>query len=263
MAGERGPRDPREASESQSQEDIMNGLDPVKAASRRVTRRTVVAGLVGATALAAGLRPAAADDREEALTLIEQSRLTLRSVLNDKGMQPFRQWIKKAKGVFIAPEVIRGAFLVGASGGSGVFVARPQGTEWAGPAFYTIGQASFGFQAGGDVSQLILLAMTDRGVNSLLETTVKLGGDVSVAAGPVGAGVTADTAALSADILSFSRSKGLYGGVSLTGAVVTVRDKLNDAFYGADVNPTDILITRKVSSPAARPLIAAVAAAAK
>jgi SH3 domain-containing YSC84-like protein 1 len=263
MAGERSLRVPQRRLIQNHREDIMQGLGASEAASRRVTRRTVVAGLVGATALAAGLRPARADDREEALELMDKSRLALRGVLNDKGMRPFPQWIKKAKGVFIAPEVIRGAFLVGASGGSGVFVARPGGAEWAGPAFYTIGQASFGFQAGGDVSQLILLVLTDRGVTSLLETTVKLGGDVSVAAGPVGAGVTADTAALSADILSFSRAKGLYGGVSLTGAVVTVRDKLNDAFYRADVSPTDILITRKASSPAAGPLIATVAAAAK
>jgi lipid-binding SYLF domain-containing protein len=231
--------------------------------SGRVTRRTVLTGLVGATVVAAGLRPAAADTQQEAADLAEKSRLALRSVLDDKGMRPFRDWIKKARGVFIAPDVFRGAFLVGASGGSGVFVARSQGAEWAGPAFYTIGQASFGFQAGADVSQLILLALTDRGVNALLETTVKLGGDVSVAAGPIGAGVTGDTAALSADIVSFSRAKGLYGGLSVTGAVVTVRDKLNDAFYGADVNPTDILITRKVSSPAARRLLAAVTAAAR
>jgi lipid-binding SYLF domain-containing protein len=235
-----------------------------RAGEYEVTRRAMVTGMVGAAAvLGAGLRPAAADNEDEAEALVEKSRLTLRSVLSDRGMRPFRDWVKKARGVFIAPQVVRGAFLVGASGGSGTFVARDQSNAWAGPAFYTIGQASFGFQAGADVSELILLAMTDRGVTSLLSNQVKLGSDVSVAAGPVGGGVAADTAGLSADILSFSRSKGLYGGISLTGAVVTVRNKLNSAFYGADVNPTDILITRKVSDPEARPLLAAVAAAAR
>ena len=242
---------------------MTEGLAASESSSRGVTRRTVVAGLVGAAALAGRPREAAANNREEALTLMEQSRLAFQSVLNDRGMQSFREWVRRAKGVFIAPQVIRGAFLVGASGGSGVFVARPQGAQWAGPAFYTIGQASFGFQAGGDVSQLILLALTDRGVTALLQTTVQLGGDVSVAAGPVGAGVTGATAALSADIVSFSRARGLFGGVSVTGAVITVRDRLNDAFYEADVTPTDILITRKVSSKDARPLLSAVAAAAK
>jgi lipid-binding SYLF domain-containing protein len=145
---------------------------------------------------------------------------------------------------------------------SGVFVARDQTNRWAGPAFYTIGQASFGFQAGGDVSELILLSLTERGVTALLETTVKLGGDVSVALGPVGAGVTGATAALSADLVSFSRAKGLYGGISVDGAVIAVRKKLDEAYYDGPVTPTDILITRKVSNPLAAPLLAAVRAAA-
>jgi lipid-binding SYLF domain-containing protein len=242
---------------------MTEGLGASGSASWGVTRRTVVVGLAGAVALASRPGTAAADNREEALTLMEQSRLAFQSVLNDRGMQGFRDWVRRARGVFIAPQVLRGAFLVGASGGSGVFVARPQRAEWAGPAFYTIGQASFGFQAGGDVSQLILLALTDRGVTALLQTTVQLGGDVSVAGGRVGAGVAGATAALSADIVSFSRARGLFGGLSVTGAVITVRDRLNDAFYAADVTPTDILITRKVSSKDARPLLAAVAAAAK
>jgi lipid-binding SYLF domain-containing protein len=100
--------------------------------------------------------------------------------------------------------------------------------------------------------------MTDRGVTSLLSTSAKLGVGASVAAGPVGIGASAATANLSADIISFSRAKGLYGGVSLSGAVVAVREGWNDAYYGKKVNPTGILIKHDVYNPQASGLISSV-----
>jgi len=101
--------------------------------------------------------------------------------------------------------------------------------------------------------------MTDRGVTTLLQSSVKLGADVGIAAGPFGAGAQAATANISADILAFSRSKGLYGGVSLDGAVVDVRDSLNKAYYGKPVTPTDILVKHTVSNSQADTLRASVA----
>ena len=100
---------------------------------------------------------------------------------------------------------------------------------------------------------------TLRGVSKLLSTTVKLGADVSIAAGPVGAGVRGKTAGLSADIVSFARSKGLYAGISFEGAVVATRDALNKAYYGKAVTPTDILVRREVSNPQAAGLVRSVA----
>ncbi len=104
--------------------------------------------------------------------------------------------------------------------------------------------------------------MTERGVSSLLSNSIKLGADVGIAAGPVGAGASASTVNLSADILSFSRSKGLYGGVSVDGAVVAIRGDWNEAYYGKPVTPTDTLIRREVTNPQAERLIRAVAKAA-
>jgi lipid-binding SYLF domain-containing protein len=101
--------------------------------------------------------------------------------------------------------------------------------------------------------------MSDRGVAALLATSTKLGADASIALGPVGAGASAATANLSADIVSFNRSKGVYGGVSVQGAIVGVREALNKAYYGKEVSPTDILIKRAVSNPQAAGLIQAVA----
>jgi lipid-binding SYLF domain-containing protein len=140
-----------------------------------------------------------------------------------------------------------------------VLLARDDTTKtWSGPAFYTIGSVSFGLQIGGEASEVVLLAMTERGVSAMLGSTVKLGADASVAVGPVGAGASAATAALSADILAFSRAKGLYGGISVDGAVIAVRSDWNRAYYGKDVEPADILVRRTVSTPHAAGLIAAV-----
>jgi lipid-binding SYLF domain-containing protein len=205
-------------------------------------------------------RPALADDAQDAQQLVEKARLTFDAFVADKQMEGMLALVKRAKGVLIYPQVLRAAFIFGASGGSGAFLARDEkANHWGGPAFYTIGEASFGLQAGGDAAEIILVALTDRGVAALLATSSKLGADASVALGPVGAGAAAATANLSADIVSFARSKGLYAGISVQGAVVATRGALNKAYYGRDVTPTDILIKRAVTNPHAASLIQAVA----
>ena len=217
---------------------------------RLVAAALIVAGLTALT------MPARADDAMDARQLVERAKLSFEGMIVAPEMDGLRDLIRGAKGVFIAPQVLRGAFIFGVSGGSGVFFARgEQPGQWNGPAFYTIGEVSFGFQAGADASEVALLAMTDRGVNALLSASVKLGADASVAAGPVGVGVRAATANISADIVSFSRSKGLYGGISVDGAVVAPRGGLNTAYFGKDVSTRDILIRGTASNPQAAPLV--------
>ena len=225
--------------------------------------------LVAAFGLAFGFQfssitPAFADNATDAKQLVEKSKMTFDKFVATKELDAFRDLLRKAKGVFISPQMLEGAFVFGISGGSGVLVARDPGTgRWNGPAFYTIGEVSFGLQAGGQTSEVVMLAMTDRGVNALLSPSVKLGADVGVAAGPVGAGASAATANISADILTFALSKGLYAGISLEGAVVAVRNEWNGAYYNKPgVTPTDILIRRNVSNPGSAKLIAAVSKAA-
>src|SRR5262245_14404033 len=218
-----------------------------------VLTRGVVA-VLAVLCVTAGAIPAYADDAADAKELVEKARLTMEKFSTDPAMGGFRDAVKRAKGVFISPQVLRGAFIIGVSGGSGVLLARGEkANKWGGPAFYTVGEASFGLQAGGDAQEVVLLAMTERGVTKLLSASTKLGTDASVAAGPVGAGVTAETAGLSADILSFALSKGVFLGVSLEGAIVGVRGSLNKAYFGKEVNPTDILIRQTVSNPHAAP----------
>jgi lipid-binding SYLF domain-containing protein len=191
--------------------------------------------------------------------------MTLEDFIHAPEMDAFRNLLKDAKGVFIAPQILKGAFVIGASGGNGVLMVREGKTgSWVGPAFYTIGEASFGFQAGAQASEVILLAMTDRGVTALLGNSVKLGADVGIAAGPVGMGAAASTANLSADMVSFARSQGLYGGIALDGAVVKVRNGFNKAYYGKKkVSPTDILVRKSVTSSRSGSLLEALSRAAK
>jgi lipid-binding SYLF domain-containing protein len=204
-----------------------------------------------------------ADDAMDARQLVEKAKITFDSFMIQKDLISLRDLLKKAKGVFIAPQVLRGAFIFGASGGSGVLLVRdPKAGQWNGPAFYTMGEASFGLQIGGEAAEILLLAMTDRGVTALLSHSVKLGADVGVAVGPVGAGADASTANLSADILTYAHSKGLYGGISVEGAVVAVRNGWNEAYYGKKVTPTDILIRRDTRNEHAAKLVQAVSKAA-
>jgi lipid-binding SYLF domain-containing protein len=176
---------------------------------------------------------------------------------------PLKSLLSRAKGVLIYPQVLKGAFIIGAAGGSGVMLAhQDKAPHWSGPAFYTMGEASFGLQIGGESMEVVLVALSEKGVSALLSTSVKLGGNVGVAAGPVGAGATAATQNLSADIVSYARSKGLYAGASLDGAVVDVRETLNEAYYGKKVAPTDILVKGTVKNAQANKLRAAVSKAA-
>lgn len=202
---------------------------------------------------------ALASDKTDAQAIVTKANITFNSFMTDKNFTEMRKLSRSAKGIFIAPQVLKGAFIWGASGGTGVLLVREEGGQFTHPAFYTIGSVSFGLQIGGQASEIILLAMTDRGVTTLLQNSVKLGADVGIAAGPFGAGAQAATANISADILSFSRSKGLYGGISLDGAIVDVRDSLNKAYYGKPVTPTDILVKKNVSNAHADKLRASVA----
>lgn len=218
--------------------------------------RGIVIGLLAMAFLMGGIRSAAADDRLEARQLVEKAQFTLENFLADENMGALRDMMKKAHGVFIIPQLLKGAFVIGASGGSGVFLVRDEkGGSWSEPAFYTLGGVSFGLQAGGEAAEVVLLAMSERGVSAMLKSTFKLGADASIAVGPVGAGVGGATAALSADIVAFTRAKGLYGGIALDGSVVAVRDDWNNAYYGKSVTPEDILVRRQVRNPESTRLI--------
>ena len=206
----------------------------------------------------------AIDDREPQ-DLIDRARMTLDTFVADPNMTWFRDHIGDAKGLFIVPQYLNGAFFLGAAGGSGIFIARDEKTgAWSEPAFFILGAGSFGFQFGAEAAEVVLLILSQKGVESLLVGNFKLGADGSVAVGPVGAGVAgATTPNLSADLLSFVRAKGLFAGVSLDGAVLKAKDEWNSAYYGKSVTPTDIIIRREVQNPYSERLREAIVKAVK
>jgi lipid-binding SYLF domain-containing protein len=142
-----------------------------------------------------------------------------------------------------------------------VLLARDAGSgQWRGPVFYTMATGSIGFQAGIAASENVTLVMTEKGLNTLLAPSVKLGADASVAAGPVGAGAASD---VKTDFISFARSKGLYGGLNLDGTVVTANNDWNNAYYGKKVLAPDIVIRGTATNPKAGDLLTTVSKAAK
>jgi lipid-binding SYLF domain-containing protein len=207
-----------------------------------------------------GFAATAAQAQSEQQKLVNAADATLSNFMRDPEMKWLQQNIHRAKAVLISPEIVKAGFIIGGSGGRGVLVAREPSGKWVGPAFYTLATASIGFQAGVAASEMVTLVMTDKGMNSLLASSFKFGGDASVAAGPVGAGAKSDVVA---DLIAFSRSKGIYGGLNLDGTVVSTNDEWNTAYFGKKVLPPDILVRANVSNKDASKLLADVAKAGK
>jgi len=199
---------------------------------------------------------ASADDYSDTQALIDQSTIILKKFGEDPEMEWFRNNVQYSKAVFIVPQMLKAGFFIGGSGGSGALLSRDMRTNvWSYPAFYSMGSVSFGLQIGGSASQIILMVMTDKGMDSMLTTSFKLGADASVAAGPVGIGAKAATA----DILAFARSQGAFMGLAIEGAIISPRAKWNAAYYQKEVSPADITIRNMVTNPHAVPLRKAVA----
>ena len=220
--------------------------------------RMTLTALLAASVL--GFTATSAQAQSEQQKLVNAADVTLSNFMRDPEMKWLQQNIGRAKAVLIAPEIVKAGFIIGGSGGRAVLVAREGAGKWVGPAFYTLATASIGFQAGVAASEMVTLVMTDKGMNSLLSSSFKFGGDASVAAGPVGAGAKSDVVA---DLIAFSRSKGIYGGLNLDGTVVSTNDEWNSAYFGKKVLPPDILVRANVSNKDAGKLLASVAKAAK
>jgi lipid-binding SYLF domain-containing protein len=222
-----------------------------------LSRRTALATLVGVALAGCATQP---PPRSEPEQFVAEARTTLSNFIRDPDQTWIQENLGRAKAVLIAPQIVKAGFIFGGSGGRALLVAR-DGTTWAGPAFYNLATASVGFQAGVEVSEAIIVVMTDKGLNSLLSNSFKIGGDASVAAGPVGAGAKST---VTADLITFTRAKGVYGGVNLDGTVVSTNVPWNDAYYGrTNLLPPDILVRRTVTSPNASMLLADVARATK
>jgi lipid-binding SYLF domain-containing protein len=211
----------------------------------------MISAFLTAGILLASYTPARAADRVQVQGLVDRARVTLNDFMRDPNYVWLHDNIKHARGVLIFPQVIKGGFIWGGSGGTGVFLARDERTgNWSEPAFYTVGSVTFGLQIGGEASEVVMLAMTQKAIDSMFSASFKLGGEASVAVGPVGGGAKAqaDLPSVTADFLTFAKSKGLYAGLNLEGAVIAVRDSLNATYCGRDVRPADIIVKKDCSN---------------
>lgn len=168
--------------------------------------------------------------------------------------------LDKADCVVVFPSVLKAAFIVGGSYGRGAMSCRHGAGfngRWSAPTMMALEGGSFGFQAGGQATDFVLLVMNDSGANGILSSKVKLGGDASAAAGPVGRDASAETdASMRAEILSYSRARGLFAGISLEGSTIRPDNDANEKIYGSKLSAKDIVLTRDVPvTPAGRDMI--------
>jgi lipid-binding SYLF domain-containing protein len=184
--------------------------------------------------------------------IVDKAHVTFHSFMDDENMTWIHENLNNIKGIVIIPEILKGGFIIGGSGGTGVLFVRDEKTgTWSQPAFYTIGSLSVGLQIGAEKAEILMAIKTQKGVESFYKTTFRLGGDVSLAAGPGGAGAKTN---ITADIVSFAKTKGAFAGVSLEGAVVKTDYDANKNYYGQSVQPVDIIVKGEVSSPGSEKL---------
>ena len=187
---------------------------------------------------------------------VETDRMTeaarvLEEVLGapDKGVP--EAIIEKAQAVVVVPSTVKGALLIGAQRGKGVMSVK-SASGWSAPAFVTLTGGSVGLQIGGQATDIVLVVVNERGIENLAQNTFKIGGDASVAAGPVGREAAASTDyKLQAQILSYSRSRGLFAGVSLAGTTIRADRDANEKIYGVGYSTKNIVVERKVEPTAA------------
>jgi lipid-binding SYLF domain-containing protein len=204
----------------------------------------VMLSLLGFTALIAP-QPTRADDKSKWLDRIENSGMVMKEIMDVPDDIP-QNLIDKAECVIVFPSVLKAAFGVGASYGRGIMTCR-SGDEfkgpWGTPSMMALEGGSIGFQIGAQATDFVLLVMNDRGASSILSNKVKLGADASAAAGPKGRDAEAATdAAMRAEILTYSRARGLFAGISLEGSTVRPDNDGNAAVYGRKVDAKDLVL---------------------
>ncbi len=200
--------------------------------------------------LAAGL-PAAWAETDQQVTIAGAEK-TLTDLRHDKAFGNARTLIQRARAVLIVPRLIKGGFFIGGEGGEGVMMVR-QGGHWSDPAFYAIGSASFGLQIGLQEAEMIMLVMTQRGVDSLLRDEFKFGAQAGISVVTLGSGVEGAVGGASPpDIVVWSSATGLYGGLTIDGSIVKPQPDADRAFYGRPVTTRDVLYGRTPSARADR-----------
>lgn len=193
-----------------------------------------------------------ADDKAKDNDRIQNAGTVIQEILDIPDNIP-QDVLDKARCVVVLPSVLKAAFIAGGSYGRGVMVCRTGKNyegPWGAPAMYALEGGSFGLQIGGEATDFVILVMNQRGAESLLHSKVKLGGDASVAAGPKGRTATAETDAyMRSEMLSYSRARGVFAGISLEGSTLRPDEDANRRIYGNDVSAAKILTEPSIDAP--------------
>jgi lipid-binding SYLF domain-containing protein len=221
---------------------------------RMKARMAMILTILAVAMLFAPNAYASSADENRAQRIVDRAQVTLNDFLRDSKDLKLHANLYHAKGVLIFPEVFQGGLILGGSRGTGVFLVRDEKRgDWSHPAFLTINSISLGLQVGGGVAELVILAMNQEALDSLFFGCYTLGGDASIALGPVGAGVGRSRFVpdLAGKFISLAKSKGLYAGLNLTGALITERESLERAYYGVITWLEDIVLMDRVSNKGA------------
>jgi lipid-binding SYLF domain-containing protein len=219
---------------------------------KKILSAVLIAALVGLPTLLVPAR-VRADDTTTDQDRIKNAGTVLKEIMDIPDDIP-QDVIDKADCVIVYPSVLKAAFIVGASYGRGVMTCRRGANfrgRWGAPSMMALEGASVGFQIGGQATDFVLLVMNERGASSILSSKVKLGGDASVSAGPVGRTASAETdVAMRAEILSYSRSRGAFAGISLSGSTVRPDNDANERIYGKKIPAKAIVLEGAVAATA-------------
>jgi lipid-binding SYLF domain-containing protein len=180
---------------------------------------------------------------------VAESAKVLEEILGARDNNIPKAILDKAKAIVVIPSTVKGAFVLGAQRGKGVISGRV-GSEWSAPGFITLTGGSVGLQIGGQATDIVLVVMNERGLENLMQNSFKIGGSASVAAGPVGREASASTDyRFQAEILSYSRSRGVFAGVSLAGSTIRADRDANEKIYGVGYNTKQIVMEKKGGAP--------------
>jgi lipid-binding SYLF domain-containing protein len=224
---------------------------------KKILSALLIAALIGLPTIVNPTR-VRADDKSNDEDRIENAGKVLQEIMDIPDDIP-QSLIDKADCVIVYPSVLKAAFIVGASYGRGVMTCRKGSNfrgRWGAPTMMALEGASVGFQIGGQATDFVILVMNERGASSILSSKVKLGGDASVAAGPVGRNAAADTdVTLRAEMLTYSRARGLFAGISLAGSTVRPDNDANERIYGKKIPSKDIVLKGAVPPPSSAKLM--------
>jgi lipid-binding SYLF domain-containing protein len=211
----------------------------------------VTAGLALAPVLGAGTALAQLTEQQD---VINGAQTTLAHLRTDKEFGNARNLMRTARAVLIIPQIVKAGLFFGGEGGNGVLLVR-SGKSWSEPAFYTLGSASFGLQAGVQVSEMIVIIRTDRALRAVMQDNFKVGATADLTIVTLGSSAEAasNTGGL-ADIIVWASSSGVYAGLSINGSVISSRDAYNQAYYGRPVKASNIVLRHAVRNPGAEGL---------